>query len=137
MDDWGERGVAGHGAGDRPADAAGRSGSAGAARDGALVLPLVLAGIDRRCLGHFMWSQVSGPGATRPRFRTGVRLRPFGSYRPRRISLVRLGGAVSAAQADFLLGRRVLGVPPGVVVHQACGRNAATTYRADRAKYRG
>src|SRR5258707_15556167 len=97
MDLWGDRGVAGHRAGDRRASAAWRKGDFGPASDGALVLPLVLAGVHRRCLIYIVWTQVSGAGATRPRFRAGVRLRPLGAHRARGLSLVRPGGAISAS----------------------------------------
>src|SRR5258708_15792086 len=102
MDLWGDRGVAGHRAGDRRASAAWRKGDFGPASDGALVLPLVLAGVHRRCLIYIFWTQVSGPGATRPRFRAGLSLRPLVAHRARGVFLVRPCGRISTSLAVFL-----------------------------------
>ena len=100
------------------ARAAGRKIEHGIARDGTLVVSLVLLGIDLRRLGEDLWIAFPTIGPESAGLRAVVRIGASGTYRTRRVAASHLRQAVFAASTRLLRDRRLFYLPSGVAVHQ-------------------
>ncbi len=91
-----------------------------ATRHRPLVVSMVLACVHGERIDGPVRLQISARGPARPRFRSGLCVRPSRPRRTRHMDFIRVHNSVSAIDPDLLRRRRFLNLSPGIPVDQAC-----------------